>query len=616
MQPNMLSIQDLTLSFPHPEGRFEAVSHLSLGLDPGRSLGIVGESGSGKSLTALSILNLLPPAARVDSGSIHYYHDQTGHVDLLQASPGQIRNIRGNHISMIFQEPMTSLNPVYTCGDQVMEIMRNHRPWSRRQARAKALEWFAEVELPQPERIFRSYPHELSGGQRQRVMIAMAVSCEPRLLIADEPTTALDVTIQQSILSLLQQLKERYGMSLIFISHDLAVVSDVADEVAVMYGGRMVEEGPRQQVIRHPVNAYTRGLIACRPPLDHQPERLQTLADFSSGRRATPIKRSPGSSRSGQPPKEKAPPTRKKAPAETSADKPTGSPSAKTTESISGQTRPTGKGSSPEQDILEQQKPVFTLQELSKDFTLKANFWGRPLQQLRALDQISLDIRKGETLGLVGESGSGKSTLARVLLNLIPPDEGRLLFKGNDLAHFSKSDLRAFRQQVQIVFQDPYSTLNPRISVGSMISEPLHYYRFYPGKRQRKDRVMELLESVRLDAGFYSRYPHELSGGQRQRVAIARVLALNPEFLVCDEAVSALDVSIQAEILNLLQDLKQQFSLTYVFITHDFSVVRFMSDRIAVMKEGRVVETGASAELFRAPADPYTRRLLESIPSV
>jgi len=585
MQGSLLSIQDLTVSFPHPQGRFEAVSHVSFDLRPGQSLGIVGESGSGKSLTALSILNLLPSAARVDGGSVHYYHPQGGPVDLLKASSRQIRDIRGNHISMIFQEPMTSLNPVYTCGDQVVEIMLNHRPWSRQQARAKAMEWFGEVELPQPERIFKSYPHELSGGQRQRVMIAMAISCEPRLLIADEPTTALDVTIQQSILSLLQQLKERYGMSLIFISHDLAVVSGVADEVAVMYQGRMVEMGPRQQVIRRPANPYTQGLIACRPPLDHRPERLQTLADFTSGRTAAPITRSSGSSRKGKSTKKKESPT-------------------------------TEKATFAKANTLKPREPFFTLQDLSKDFALKTNFWGRPVQQLRALDKINMDIRKGETLGLVGESGSGKSTLARVLLNLIPHDEGRLLFKGNELASFSKKDLRAFRQQVQIVFQDPYSTLNPRISIGSMISEPLYYYRLYTGKKQRKDRVMELLESVRLDAGFYSRYPHELSGGQRQRVAIARVLALNPEFLICDEAVSALDVSIQAEILNLLQDLKQQFNLTYVFITHDFSVVRFMSDRIAVMKEGRVVETGASAELFRSPSDPYTRRLLESIPSV
>ena len=590
MQPSLLSIQDLTVSFPHPQGRFEAVSHVSFDLEWGRSLGIVGESGSGKSLTALSILNLLPPAARVDGGEVQYYQEQTGQLDLLKASPDQIRNIRGNHISMIFQEPMTSLNPVYTCGDQVVEIMRNHRSWSHEQARARAIEWFGEVELPQPERIFRSYPHELSGGQRQRVMIAMAISCEPRLLIADEPTTALDVTIQRSILSLLQDLKARYGMSLIFISHDLAVVSGIADDVAVMYQGRMVEKGARQQVIRRPANDYTRGLIACRPPLDHRPERLKTLADFSAGREASPITRSKGVSSEGMSAKRKAPAT--------------------------GNFPPTERASSEMGEAARAQQPIFTLHDLSKDFALKTNFWGKPVEKLRALDQISLDIQEGETLGLVGESGSGKSTLARVLLNLIRPDAGHLYYKGNDTGRFSKNDLRAFRQQVQIVFQDPYSTLNPRISVGSMISEPLYYYGYYPNKKQRKDRVVELLESVRLDAGYSSRYPHELSGGQRQRVAIARVLALNPEFLICDEAVSALDVSIQAEILNLLQDLKQQFNLTYVFITHDFSVVRFMSDRIAVMKDGRVVETGDSEELFRSPADAYTRRLLESIPSV
>jgi len=611
MQRPLLSIQDLTVSFPHPGGRFEAVSHVSFELAFGRSLGLVGESGSGKSLTALSILNLLPPAARVDADTVDYYPEQGGPVNLLEASSAQIRNIRGNQISMIFQEPMTSLNPVYTCGDQVMEIMRNHRPYSRQQARDKAIEWFGEVELPQPERIFKSYPHELSGGQRQRVMIAMAISCEPRLLIADEPTTALDVTIQRSILSLLQQLKDRYGMSLVFISHDLAVVSGVADEVAVMYQGRVVEMGSRQQVIRRPANPYTQGLIACRPPLDHRPGRLQTLADFSSGREASPIKRS-GGSPTGKTGKRKGPAAGKKRAEETPAER----TSIEAKQSISDEMSSTEDAAHPKKDYHIQPQPVFSLQDLSRDFALKTNFWGKPVQQLRALDRVNLDIREGETLGLVGESGSGKSTLARVLLNLIHPDEGRLIYRGKDTASFSKKEMRTFRQQVQIVFQDPYSTLNPRISVGSMISEPLYYYGICPGKKQRKERVVELLDSVALGAGFYSRYPHELSGGQRQRVAIARVLALNPEFLVCDEAVSALDVSIQAEILNLLQDLKQQFNLTYVFITHDFSVVRFMSDRIAVMKQGRVVETGASDDLFRAPSDPYTQRLLESIPSV
>ncbi len=570
MKQPLLSIRDLTVSFSHQGGRFEAVSHVSLDLYPGRSLGIVGESGSGKSLTALSVLTLLPPASRVDSGSIDYFNRDTGRMDLLAATESQIRHIRGNHISMIFQEPMTSLNPVYTCGYQVVEAILNHRSYSRSEARDLAVRWFAEVELPEPERIFRSYPHELSGGQRQRVMIAMAVSCEPRLLIADEPTTALDVTIQRSILSLLEQLKERYNMSLIFISHDLAVVSGIADDVAVMHQGAVVEQGHRQQVIHHPHNGYTRGLIACRPPLDYRPERLKTLADFTSGG--------------------------------TAGD----APSA-----------PEGAASiTPGKTDRSRKQVIFSLQEVSKDFSLKTNFWGRAVEKLRALDQVSLELYQGETLGLVGESGSGKSTLARLLLYLIRPDEGSLMYKGQDMAYFGGKDMQGFRQQVQIVFQDPYSTLNPRMSVGSMISEPLYFYRLYAGRKERRDRVVQLLESVRLGAEYYSRYPHELSGGQRQRVAIARVLALNPEFLICDEAVSALDVSIQAEILNLLQDLKQQFDLTYVFITHDFSVVRFMSDRIAVMKDGRVVETGASDDLFRQPSEPYTRRLLESIPSV
>jgi peptide/nickel transport system ATP-binding protein len=471
---------------------------------------------------------------------------------------------------MIFQEPMTSLNPVYTCGYQVMEAILNHRSYSRTEARDLAVGWFAEVELPEPERIFTSYPHELSGGQRQRVMIAMAVSCEPRLLIADEPTTALDVTIQRSILTLLEQLKERYNMSLIFISHDLAVVSGIADEVAVMHQGAVVEQGHRQQVIHHPRNGYTRGLIACRPPLDYRPERLKTLADYTSG----------GTAGDAPSPSDRA--------------------ASKTTE----------------EHERSKKQVVFSLQKVSKDFALKTNFWGRAVEHLRALDQVSLDLRQGETLGLVGESGSGKSTLARLLLYLIRPEEGSLMYKGQDMAYFGRKDMQHFRQQVQIIFQDPYSTLNPRMSVGSMISEPLRYYGLYAGRKERRDRVVELLESVRLGAEYHSRYPHELSGGQRQRVAIARVLALNPEFIICDEAVSALDVSIQAEILNLLQDLKQQFDLTYVFITHDFSVVRFMSDRIAVMKDGRVVETGASDDLFSHPSEPYTRRLLESIPSV
>jgi len=567
MAQPLLSIRDLTVSFPSEQGPHEAVKEVSLDLGRGASLGIVGESGSGKSLTALSILNLLPSASRVDGGSIRYFPEEAPPVDILQAGPRQIRSIRGRHISMIFQEPMTSLNPVHTCGEQVCEIMLNHMDYSRKEAKDKAIEWFREVELPNPGRIFSSYPHELSGGQRQRVMIAMAISCEPRLLIADEPTTALDVTIQKSILRLLQKLRERYRMSLIFISHDLGVVSSVADKVAVMYQGRIVEQGLQQQVIHAPAHDYTRGLIACRPPVDHKPERLYTLRDFTQ-------KPGPGPEPVSQQVKGSAP-------------------------------RDRGDGST-----------IFELKDLSKYFALETNFFGRPVQRLQALDGVNLGIQQGQTMGLVGESGSGKSTMARILLHLIRPDEGGLFYKGKDVMAFGKKEMRSFRQQVQIVFQDPYSTLNPRLSVGQMIGEPLAYYRYVSRRKERKERVIEILENVRLGAGFYRRYPHELSGGQRQRVAIARVLALNPEFVILDEAVSALDVSIQAEILNLLQELKRQYNLTYVFITHDFSVVRFMSDTIAVMKEGRIIETGDSEQLFRSPASGYTQKLLESIPSL
>jgi peptide/nickel transport system ATP-binding protein len=568
MAPLLLKVRNLTVGFPQsPEYPQKAVDQVSFDLEKGRSIGIVGESGSGKSLTALAVLNLLPTGARLEGGEIWYDQEGQPPIDMLSSSQAALRGIRGNHISMIFQEPMTSLNPVHRCGDQVVEVIMNHLPVSRQQARQKVLEWFGEVELPGPERIYRSYPHELSGGQRQRVMIAMAVSCEPRLLIADEPTTALDVTIQRSILALLDRLKRRYGMSLIFISHDLAVVCGVADKIAVMYEGRMVEQGTRERVIHSPSSAYTKGLIACKPPLDHRPARLYTLRDFSSG------------------------------------------PSVPDAGSRHAETHPVTAG---ENEL----PPFFEFKGLSKHFALKTNFFGRPTRRLTAIDDVSLSISKGQTLGLVGESGSGKSTMARLLLRLLLPDEGTLFFKGRDMEEFGKKALRRFRQRVQIVFQDPYSTLNPRMSAGSMIEEPLVYYRYYSGRKERMDRVGELLEQVKLGADFYNRYPHELSGGQRQRVAIARVLALNPEFLILDEAVSALDVSIQAEILNLLQELKRLYDLTYVFITHDFSVVRFMSDRIAVMKEGKIIETGESDRLFSSPASDYTRKLLESIPSL
>lgn len=570
MNDLLLSIENLTIGFPSNQGNFYATKDVSLEIATGKSIGIVGESGSGKSITALSVLNLLPPSATVFSGKINYRMEKDHWVDILKADPKLIRSIRGKHVSMIFQEPMTSLNPVYTCGDQVSEIMIRHLDYSHRKAREKAEQLFREVELPNPGRIFESYPHELSGGQRQRVMIAMAISCDPGLLIADEPTTALDVTIQNSILGLLKGLKQRYGMSLIFISHDLAVVSEVADEMAVMYNGRIVEKGTREQIIHSPVNAYTRGLIACKPPLGRRPERLYTLADFMELERQD-------------------------------------SPAKARVKDAKGDRK---------KDFGQEPSRIFSLHDVSKAFPLKKNFFGKTTESLPAINNISLEISQGETLGVVGESGSGKSTLARILMKLLYFDQGNILFKGKDFTRFTRSNMRAFRQKVQIIFQDPYSTLNPRLSAGKMISEPLQYYGYYKNRQERRQRTLELLNDVRLGEDFLNRYPHELSGGQRQRVAIARVLALNPEFIICDEAVSALDVSIQAEVLNLLQDLKKRYHLTYVFITHDFSVVRFMSDRVAVMKDGNIIEIGESDRVFDSPENDYTRKLLSSIPAI
>jgi peptide/nickel transport system ATP-binding protein len=570
MNNPFLSINDLTLSFPSQSGKFYALENISLDIYDGHSVGIVGESGSGKSITALSILNLLPPSARVEEGHIYYTDEAGARIDLLRAGQRRIREIRGKHISMIFQEPMTSLNPVYTCGDQVMEIMIRHLGYSRKEARKRAKELFSEVELPRPSRILKSYPHELSGGQRQRVMIAMAISCDPGLLIADEPTTALDVTIQKSILKLLQNLKARYGMSLIFISHDLAVVSGIADEIAVMYKGKIVEKGDKNKIIHSPENAYTQGLIACKPPLDKKPERLYTLADFLEEGRDKVKRR------------------------------------------VSGE----NNAIYPSWELRQGSSVLFNLHHVYKSFPLKKNLLGAAIESLPAINDVSLQIYRQETLGLVGESGSGKSSLARILLSLLPYDRGTIEFMNKDFSSFSRKDFQSFRQRAQIIFQDPYSTLNPRLSAGKMIVEPMKYYGYYKNRQERREKVYQLLDDVRLGADFYNRYPHELSGGQRQRVAIARVLALNPEFIICDEAVSALDVSIQAEILNLLQDLKENYKLTLIFITHDFSVVRFMSDRVAVMKDGGIIEIGESNHIFDSPQNDYTKKLLQSIPVI
>ncbi len=563
MSGKLISIENLTVSFYYNQETFNAIDNVSFDIYKGQSLGIVGESGSGKSLTALSILNLLPVSASVNSGEIFFFGEDSTPLNLLKAPENTLKTLRGNAVSMIFQEPMTSLNPVYTCGNQVAESILAHKKVKKPDVKNQVLDLFADVKLPAPERIYRSYPHELSGGQRQRVMIAMALSCRPKLLIADEPTTALDVTVQKSILSLLNELKEQYGMSLMFISHDLSVVSEVADNIAVMHQGRIVERNSREEILQNPQEPYTKGLIACRPSLTKKPDRLLTLKDF----------------------------TEKGTLSESSFQK-------------------------TDKKIVDQSgKNLIEIKNLSKRFALKRNFFGKIKVSNQALSDINLRVTEGETLGLVGESGSGKSTLGRIILNLLDFDNGEIHYKGKNIQGFKKDEIYSFRQNAQIIFQDPYSSLNPRISIGEMISEPLKFYKYYPNKRDRETRVNELLEQVRLGSAFYNRYPHELSGGQRQRAAIARVLALNPEFIVCDEAVSALDVSVQAEILNLLQDLKAEYNLTYIFISHDFSVIRFMADRVAVMNQGRIVELDEADNLLKSPQNDYTKELLNSIPS-
>ncbi len=564
MENIVLSIEDLTIGFNYQGRPFNAVENANIELHAGSSLGIVGESGSGKSLTARSILNLLPKNAILKSGQIQLKEKKGDFINVLKAPDSVLERLRGDSVSMIFQEPMTSLNPVYRCGNQVTENIRKHRQSDAKEARAIAINLFEEVKLPTPERIFKSYPHELSGGQRQRVMIAMALSCQPKILIADEPTTALDVTVQKSILELLKSLQKKYGMSLIFISHDLGVISEVAQNVAVMYQGRIVEQGRLNQIVNHSEKSYTRGLIACRPSIHSRPFRLPTLEQFLGDKtnKETDIR-----------------------PAESTSDE-----------------KKQGSG------------VLFELQNVHKTFPLQKNFFGRTTKAFKAIDDVTLTIYKGETLGLVGESGSGKTTLGRILMNLLPFDSGAIYYKQTKVSGLKKSALTNFRQNVQIIFQDPYSSLNPKMSVGQIIDEPISYHGIIKNKQKRKQKVTELLKNVWLDETYYYRFPHELSGGERQRVAIARVLGLEPEFIICDEAVSALDVSIQAEILNLLQELKEKYHLTYIFISHDFSVIRFMGDRVAVMKDGALIELSGADQLFKSAQNAYTQDLLSSVP--
>ncbi|KAF0198243.1 MAG: ATPase component of various ABC-type transport systems with duplicated ATPase domain [Bacteroidetes bacterium] len=575
MTKPVLTIDNLSVSFHDESGWHKAVEQVSFSMMPGQSLGIVGESGSGKSVTSLSVMRLLPAlGSRIDSGRILYNGSRGEDISLTDIDEPAMRKLRGSRIAMIFQEPMTSLNPVMKCGLQLTEAIRLHLGYNRKKAKEHVISLFTEVLLPDPERVYNSYPHQLSGGQKQRVMIAMAIACRPDILIADEPTTALDVTVQKAILTLLRSLRDKYGMSLIFISHDLGVVAEVSDYVLVMKQGQIVEQGFVKQIFSNPAHPYTQGLLACRPPLDRRLRRLPVVSDFdvSSGESIVDFKG--------------------------------------LFEEV------TSKERISDHQKLYKGMPLLEIRDLSVHYPMPRSMFSRQRNFHKAVDQISFNVYKGETLGLVGESGCGKTTLGRALLRLIEPTSGGMEFDGINLINLPLKELRYLRKRIQIIFQDPYSSLNPRITAGQAILEPMQAHRMHSSDMQRKDRVMELLNRVNLKSEHYERYPHQFSGGQRQRICIARALALEPEFIICDESVSALDVSVQAQVLNLLNDLKKSFGLTYIFISHDLSVVRFMSDRMVVMRKGKIVEYGDSDLIYESPSEAYTRDLIAAIPGV
>ncbi len=617
MSEIILDVRDLHVQFKTDTRTVKAVDGISFQVKRGQTLGIVGESGSGKSVTSLAVMGLVPnPPGRVTGGEIWFRDAETigESVDLLRVPTKQLQDYRGDRLAMIFQEPMSSLNPVYTCGFQLTEAIRLHQKISDSEAQRRAVSLLQEVQLlPSDEELKRRfleesypngtqpsgveidrqinrqklamldrYPHELSGGQIQRVMIAMAISCNPTLLIADEPTTALDVTVQATILDLLRELRDRRGMGMMFITHDLSLIAEIADQVAVMYEGKIVEYGSVLDIFSNPQHPYTKGLLTCRPQPDRRLRYLPTVSDFMEVSRL-----------------------------------PTGETLIKAKQQdVNAALRSAEEISEVEFNSrlqeLQKKPPLVSVQNLQVAFPVRGIF-GQTKRYVMAVNDVSFDVYPGETLGLVGESGCGKTTLARTLLRLVKSRSGRVLFEGKDILSLPSKQVRQLRREAQIIFQNPYSSLDPRLNIGEAVMEPLQIYGRSKGK-QHQERVAYLLQRVGLDPDLMKRYPHEFSGGQRQRVCIARSLALNPKFIICDESVSALDVSVQAQVLNLLKELQSEFGLTYIFISHDLSVVKFMSDRIIVMNRGKIEEVGTAENIYRHPQQAYTRQLISAIP--